>query len=196
MKLYFITANPKKYEEASEILKEFGINVKHIDYDYAEIQSSKIGEKSLEEVLLHAMKNELRVLEESKKIDAPYFIDDSGLFIEALRGFPGVYSSYVYKTIGNKGILKLMHGKKNRRAEFICGIALNEGKGEIKIFKGVCRGVIANKERGSSGFGYDPIFMPEKSSKTFAEDKYLKNKLSHRRRAIEKLADYIKIRKS
>lgn len=189
MKLWFITANQKKYEEASEILAEFGIALQHFSYDYDEIQPRSIGESSLEEVLMHALK-ELESLE-NEKLKTPYFIDDSGLFIEALNGFPGVYSSYVYRSIGNKGILKLMEGERNRKAKFICMLALKESEGEVKIFKGVCEGKIAEKEKGSYGFGYDPIFIPDHASKTFAEDKYLKNKLSHRKRALEKLAEYI-----
>ena len=191
MRLYFVTANPKKYEEAKEILGEYAIEVEHFGYDYDEIQPRSIDESSLEEVLRHAVK-ELNSLEKRGELKTPYFVDDSGLFIEALHGFPGVYSSYVYKTIRNRGILKLMHGEENRKAKFICMLALKESKSEeVKMFKSVCRGSVAEEERGSFGFGYDPIFMPEHSSKTFAEDKYLKNKLSHRKKALESLAKYI-----
>ncbi len=118
------------------------------------------------------------------------FIEDSGLFVEALRGFPGVYSAYVSKTIGYKGILRLMKGEENRKAYFKSVVCLKL-KGEIKIFRGKVEGRIAEKARGRGGFGYDPIFIPEGSDKTFAEAPEIKNRASHRKRALEGMKDFL-----
>jgi XTP/dITP diphosphohydrolase len=120
-----------------------------------------------------------------------FFIEDAGLFIPALNGFPGVYSAYVFKTIGNEGILRLLKGADNREASFrsVVGLKL---RGEVKLFTGEVRGRIALEAKGSEGFGYDPIFIPEGYDRTFAEDTRLKQRVSHRRRALEKLAAYLR----
>lgn len=178
MQLYFITSNRFKFEEANEILGERGIEVEWIRRKYDEVQAER-----LEEVALHAL-SRLRKKE--------VFIDDAGLFISSLKGFPGVYSSYVQKTLGNRGILRLMQGVKDRRAKFICVIGY-KGKEGIRLFRGEIAGEISEKEQGKEGFGYDPIFIPKykRSSKTFGEDKDLKNRISHRRRALDKFAAYL-----
>lgn len=181
MSLYFITSNKFKFEEAREILGEKGIEVEWTRKKYDEIQTESTGEEALEEVVRHAL-SRLR----KKEI----FIDDAGLFISALKGFPGAYSSYVQKTLGNKGILRLMQGAKDRRAKFICTIGY-KGKEGIKLFKGEIAGSIGKEERGKEGFGYDPIFIPGSYRRTFAEDKDLKNRISHRRRALDKFAIYL-----
>jgi len=173
--MYFITGNRHKYEEAKVILGE----IKMLSVAYPEIQAD-----NLEEVVIYGMdylKN---------KIDGNFFIEDSGLFIKSLRGFPGVFSSYVFKTIGNEGILKLMGGERHREATFISVVAYYNGK--THIFKGECKGKIAEKIKGDKGFGYDPIFIPEGSEKTFGEmETEEKNKYSHRGRAIRKLRKYL-----
>ncbi len=143
---------------------------------YREVQAS-----SLEEVVREA-------LEEIPGDN--FFIEDAGLFVDALSGFPGVYSAYVFKTLGNAGILKLLRGEENRRARFRSVVGLKLG-GEVKLFTGEVLGSIAEEARGEAGFGYDPIFIPEGSTKTFAEDPELKQRVSHRRRALEKLAAYL-----
>ncbi len=178
LKLYFRTSNKHKYLEAKEILSKYNIEVEWINKKYLEVQA-----ESLEEVVLEALKN----------VENNTFIEDAGLFIDALNGFPGVYSSYVFKKIGNEGILKLMENEKNRRAKFISivGLKIND---ECKIFKGVVEGVIAEGIRGKGGFGYDPIFIPLGYTKTFAEDTKIKNEVSHRRRALEELARFLRCR--
>lgn len=118
------------------------------------------------------------------------FIEDSGLFVEALGGFPGVYSAYVSKTIGFNGVLRLMKGEENRKAYFKSIVCLKL-KGEIKIFRGEVEGRIAEKARGKGGFGYDPIFIPKGSEKTFAEAPEIKNIVSHRKSAIEDMRDFL-----
>jgi len=120
-----------------------------------------------------------------------FFIEDSGLFIEALNGFPGPYSNFVFKTIGLEGILKLLRGVSNRKAYFMSAIALSF-RGEIKVFIGKVEGEISHEKRGKRGFGFDPIFIPIGSNKTFAEMKLEeKNKFSHRAKAVKSMIEYL-----
>lgn len=120
----------------------------------------------------------------------PLFIDDSGLFVDALKGFPGVYSSYVFKTLGCEGILRLMEGVEGRGARFECCIGYMEPGGDPYIAKGVAHGTISRGMAGTGGFGYDPIFVPEGGSRTYAQiDVAEKNTLSHRGRAMAKFIE-------
>ncbi len=171
MKILFITSNKGKFEEARSIGKRFGFDIEWLKKEYEEVQGEDledIAKKSAE--LLAA------------QIKEPFFIEDSGLFVDALKGFPGPYSSYVFKTIGNDGILKLMENLDNRRAKFVAVIAYFDGKA-VRTFKGEVNGEIAREKRGEKGFGYDPIF--EYKGRTFAEMGEEKNEVSHRRRAME-----------
>ncbi len=119
--------------------------------------------------------------------DRPVMIDDSGLFVDALSGFPGVYSSYVFKTLGCDGILRLMEGIEDRSARFECCIGFMAPGSEPFIAKGIARGSIAAEKSGSGGFGYDPIFVHEGHSQTYAQlDVADKNLVSHRGRAMER----------
>ncbi|HIP25754.1 MAG TPA: XTP/dITP diphosphatase [Archaeoglobus profundus] len=178
MKILFITSNEGKYKEARSVGEKYRIEVEWLNEEYLEPQS-----KDLEYI---ARKSAELLVEKVKK---PFFIEDSGLFIEALNGFPGPYSSYVFKTIGNEGILKLMEGIKNRKAYFLSVIAFFDGR-EIKIFKGRVDGVIATEMRGDKGFGFDPIF--EYNGRTFAEMGEEKNVVSHRSKALRALFEYVK----
>jgi XTP/dITP diphosphohydrolase len=118
----------------------------------------------------------------------PCFIEDAGLFVNALNGFPGPYSKFVFLTIGNEGLLKLMEGKSNRRAEFKSAVGYCNSGERPKVFTGISIGKISVTPRGSFGFGYDPIFIADKGDgRTFAEMPIKdKNKFSHRADALEK----------
>ncbi len=179
-KIYFITSNKGKFEEAKEILGKYGVKVEMKSISYPEVQA-----ETLEEVVNFGLKYL------QNKLDKPFFIEDSGLFIDALNGFPGVYSAYVFKTIGNDGILKLMETVTNRNARFVSVVGYFDGANE-KIFKGVVNGRISYSKRGKGGFGFDPIFIPEGYSNTFAELGSEKNKISHRYKALKKLGEYLK----
>jgi len=109
-------------------------------------------------------------------------VDDTGFFIDALKGFPGPYAAYVLQSIGNTGILKLMEGIPDRRAWFTTAIAFADEQG-IHVFKGTIEGQITSVPRGNAGFGYDPIFDVE--GKTLAEISVdEKSRISHRARAL------------
>ncbi len=175
--LYFITSNKGKLVEAAEKLKPAGYSVLQNNLGYPEIQAD-----SLEEVVTSG------ILHIQERFEKPFIIEDAGLFIEALQGFPGVYSKYVFFTIGLAGILRLMDDQGNRKAVFRSVYAYKQPKSEPVIVIGECAGTITNKPQGSHGFGYDPIFIPEKESKTFGEMTIEeKNRFSHRANALEKL---------
>ncbi|MDK2870545.1 MAG: XTP/dITP diphosphohydrolase [Pyrococcus sp.] len=179
MELFFITSNDGKVREAKKFLEPLGINVIKKPLEYPEIQAD-----TLEDVVVFGL-NWLK-----DKVDKPFIIEDSGLFIEALNGFPGVYSAYVYKTIGLDGILKLMEGIENRKAYFKSVIGFYDG--EIHLFVGEVRGRISNEKRGSHGFGYDPIFVPDGFDKTFAEmSTEEKNSVSHRGKALKEFYSWM-----
>ena len=124
------------------------------------------------------------------------FADDTGLEVAALGGEPGVRSAR-YATDGHDDeankrlLLERLAGRENRRARFRTAIALIDGDGE-HIFEGVVEGHIAREQHGSDGFGYDPLFVPEGCDRTFAEmSAEEKNAISHRGRAVRRLAEYL-----
>ena len=115
------------------------------------------------------------------------------MFVDALKGFPGVYSAYGQKTIGNEGILKLMEGVDDRAAVFKCCIGCRIGD-ETVIVTGKCPGVILDSARGDGGFGYDPIFSPD-GEHSFAEIPVEeKNVISHRGVATRMLVEELRNR--
>jgi XTP/dITP diphosphohydrolase len=181
--IFFATNNYNKFNEARRILAEYKIAVGMLRVKSLEIQS-----ESLEEIA------KTSVLETFKKCNLPIIVEDAGLFIDALNGFPGPYASYVYKSIGNEGVLKLMENIENRSAKFQSVIAHHSQElKEPLLFKGEVFGRITKeKRRGNSGFGFDPIFEPlDGNGKTFAEMSVEeKNKFSHRAKALRKFAEW------
>ncbi|WP_054858015.1 XTP/dITP diphosphatase [Vulcanisaeta sp. JCM 16159] len=172
MRIFFVTGNEAKFHEASLVLREFGVNLV-IDREHKKIE---IQSDNLEDIVSNAL-GEIC----SSNVTNYFVVEDDGLFINRLNGFPGPYSAYVYKTIGLTGILKLMSGVEDRSAYFKSVVGLCGPKINIKLFTGIVRGSIAMEPRGSEGFGFDPIFIPDGYDKTFAELGIdIKNKLSHR----------------
>ncbi|MDE0159109.1 MAG: XTP/dITP diphosphatase [Candidatus Dadabacteria bacterium] len=122
--------------------------------------------------------------------------DDSGLVVDALGGAPGIYSAR-YAGEGssdnenNEKLLYELKGEKNRNARFVCCIALVLAGGTQEFFEGECHGEIIQEKRGQSGFGYDPVFYVSQYGKTMAElGPDIKNRISHRAIASEKLLSY------
>lgn len=185
--VFFATGNIHKFNEARSILGQNGIAVGMLRLKGDEVQSD-----SLKEIA------EKSVLNAYQKSHLPIFVEDAGLFIDALNGFPGPYAAYVFKTIDNAGVLKLMKNVKNRKAKFQSVIAYCDVQTPCKprFFEGQCSGKITQVEReaeGKSGFGFDPIFQPDESSKSFAEMTIEeKNGYSHRAAALRKFASWYK----
>ena len=188
-KLVFATNNPHKLEEIRAIL------------------GSKLEILSLADIGCDAdIPETAETLEGNALIKAHYvydnykldcFADDTGLEVDALHGLPGVHTArYAYpdRHDPEANMIKLLEALRennDRNARFRTVIALIE-KGKEHLFEGVVEGVIAREKSGTQGFGYDPVFIPGGNSKTFAElGEDIKNTISHRARAVQKLAEYL-----
>jgi XTP/dITP diphosphohydrolase len=181
-KLHFITSNEGKFKEVAEKAAPYGYQLVKAKVDYPEVQAD-----TLDEVALFGM-DFLKDI-----VPGDFLLEDSGLFIEPLGGFPGVYSAYVYKTIGNKGILRLLGNRPDRKAMFrSCFGYYTNFRGPL-VVSAECKGTISLEERGSRGFGYDPIFIPDGDERTFAEMSLEeKNAMSHRAKALTALLKVMK----
>ncbi len=196
--LRYVTTNPGKVREAEEYLGEA---VSRLEYDYAEIQADELGPIAAR-----------GAREAYRYADEPVLVDDAGLFVDALDGFPGPYSSYVEETLGIDRVWELGADLDSRRASFRCTLAYCDGDSfdaapdtvdraesehessepaetlPVKLFEGVVRGRLV-APRGEGGFGYDPIF--EHDGTTFAEmSPAEKNAVSHRGRALATFAEW------
>ncbi len=187
MKLLFATGNKHKLEEARRALAPYGITVEPCTAPKLELQAD-----SLSSIAAYAAQTAYVTLGGRE----PVMVEDAGLFIKALNWFPGPYSSYVYKTIGINGVLRLLEGVADREAYFESAVALAH-PGGVVVFTHRVYGEITAEPRGSGGFGFDPIFKPRGSERTFAEMSIdEKNKYSHRAGAMRKLAEWIRRRPS
>lgn len=136
----------------------------------------------------------IKAIAASKYCDAPAFADDSGLEVFALNGEPGIYSSRYAPTDPERiaKLLKNLEGKSDRSARFVCVIAIAYNGEVIETFEGEIRGTIGFEPRGENGFGYDPVFIPEGETRTFAElSSEEKNRISHRANAFRKAAEFV-----
>lgn len=152
----FVTGNWAKLATAKKSLEPLGYEVLNIKMETPEIQADDVVE-----VAKYSAKWAC------EKLNKPVMKMDCGLFIESLKGFPGVYTHYADDTIGEDGILKLMEGKKNRKAYFKDALAYCEPGCEPVVFEGYTRGSIDTKKSGKYGWTWDFIFIPEGQEKTF-----------------------------
>ena len=188
-KLVFATNNAHKLEEVAAILGDqvelLSLNDIGCQTDIPETAETLEGNALLKSSYIY------------KNYHLDCFADDTGLEVEALNGAPGVYSA---RYAGGEGhdaqanMLKLLHeleGKENRKAQFRTAIPLILD-GKEYLFEGVIKGEIIKEKRGDSGFGYDPVFMPEGYDRTFAElGNDIKNQISHRALAVQKLCEFL-----
>ena len=191
MRIVFATNNKNKLAEIREMLAGSGIEV---------LSLADIG--CHDDIPETADTLEGNALQKARYIHEKYqmncFADDTGLEVTALGGAPGVYSA---RYAGGKGhdseanmakLLAELEGKADRTARFRTVVALITDDGE-KLFDGIVTGCITEERRGGEGFGYDPVFRPDGYDKTFAELGHeVKNKISHRARAVAKLVDHLK----
>ena len=175
--LFFASSNEHKFEEVQRILSNLGVNIKLFKTTLEEIQSNSLNEIA-----------KRKAIDAFTKIQKPILIEDDGLFINSLNGFPGPYSSYAYDTIGNKGIIQLLQNSEHRDAKFVAIIAYYNGIDEVKLFESSIPGKIS-KEIEKGGWGYDPIFIPDGESKTYA-NVLDKDKFSHRSAALTKFSNW------
>src|SRR5438128_855214 len=183
--VWFVTQNHHKYQEARRTLDPFGIKIRILASPKTEIQSTNLGEVA-----------KFAAEEAAKKHNRRVLVEDSGLFVRVLNGFPGPFSSYVHDTIGVEGLLRLMSRQARREAYFQATLALASPQGLSQEFSGKVHGTISHKAAGKQGFGFDPLFIPRGARKTFAQGATeFKDRYSHRTIAFRKLALwYIKTR--
>ncbi len=155
MKVTLVTGNWAKIAQAKQVLEPIGIEVDNVKMDTIEIQAD-----TTEEVAAYSAKWA------SEKLHANVLKNDTGIVIDALGGFPGVYTHYVSDTIGEDGILKLMKGVENRKAHFIQVAAFCEYGKEPVTFTSITPGTIAKRKSGKYGWSWDFIFIPEGEEKT------------------------------
>lgn len=188
-KLYIASKNKGKVKEIQYVLKNSGIEVLSLT-DAPEIPDIHETGSTFEENAFIKAKAVYDIL------NAPVLADDSGLEVDCLGGAPGVYSArYAGEDATDEDncikLLSALKGVENRAAGFRCVLVLYDGKNK-HVFDGVCRGTINHLPKGKTGFGYDPLFVPEGFSETFAElGPETKNKISHRGKALAGLKEYL-----
>ena len=194
MKVLFLTSNKNKVIEANQTLSELGYEVEQflingVAPEIIEPQSSQI-----EIVSEYKIQQALELISGTNFENYALLVEDSGLFIECLNDFPGVFSSYFFETIGNQGIIKLLANEANRDAEYRAySILYRDGKYFHAL--GKCMGRISNEVKGSNGFGYDPVFIPNSGDgRTFGEmEDYEKVSKSHRGESLRILYDKLSL---
>jgi non-canonical purine NTP pyrophosphatase (RdgB/HAM1 family) len=170
----FVTGNPNKVWEASEIL-DLALESVQVDGLF-EIQSPDI-----DAVVRHKAEQAYSILQ------SPVMVEDSGLVFHAWNGLPGALVKWFEETVSCDGMLKMLDGFDNRGATAICCFAVYDGK-NMKIARGEVNGTLSRSIRGENGFGWDVIFIPDGYEQTYAEmSPNEKNAISHRKRALDKL---------
>ncbi len=194
--VWFMTGNAGKVREAKHALEPLGFDVHQLV-----VEGVEISEPQCDDLEVVARSKIEQTQEFMPNPSDALMVEDAGLFVDALQGFPGVYSAYALNTIGCKGMLRLMSNEKTRGAQFEAVAALLLD-GSVHISKGVCRGKISDEASGNEGFGFDPIFIPDDlevdgvlcstSGLTFSDvDLSVKGQFSHRRKALDGLIELL-----
>ena len=181
MKITLVTGNWAKLAQAKQFLEPLNIEVDNIKMDTVEIQAD-----SVEEVALYSAKWA------SDKLKCNIVKNDTGISIEALKGFPSAYTHYISDTIDVDGILKLMKGEENRKAEFHQALAFCEYGKEPVVFSSITKGTIAKRKSGKFGWSWDFIFIPDGQTKTFANFPDSKRFKLWNDTGYKQLTDYLK----
>lgn len=181
--IWFATGNEGKAREARIILEPFGVHVRPFKGKGVEIQAD-IAEVASYSAAIAA-----------NRYRRPLIVEDAGLYVEALDGFPGAFSSFVFGTIGIPGLLALLE-KKPRKAAFHSAVAYCEPGGKPRVFAGRVEGTVCATPSGGNGFGFDPVFVPEGQKKTMGE-LTLEEKcaISHRGDAMRRFASWYSSRR-
>jgi len=192
MDIVIASKNRGKVREFADLLSPLGFDVYSLS-DYPSIPSVAETGDTFEE------NARLKAVEVSKHLrESLVLSDDSGLIVPALGGRPGVFSARFAGEEASdfenrRKLLRELESVDDRSAYFECSLCLAKGGEVIKVTTGRCEGFIANCERGSNGFGYDPVFIKNDYGKTFAElGSKIKSEISHRRKAWDRLADFLK----
>lgn len=176
-RLTFVTGNAGKVAELQAQMRLRGILVEQDKRGYPEIQADTL--RAVAEAGAHHLL--------SAGLKPPFLLEDSGLFVAALRGWPGVYSRHALDTVGIPGLLRLMGGVEleMRSATFQACLVYVDAQRRLHAFEGACPGRIADQPAGSGGFGFDPVFIPRGNDRAFAAlPAKEKAAVSHRGRAV------------
>ncbi len=176
----FLTGNAQK-------IKEFKLVLKGIDFEIIRAEKPELRSDDPCEIVKVAAKSF------AERLKKAVVVEDSGLFIEALGGFPGTCTKYAYSRIGNDGILKLMKGRKGRKCWYKSAVGYCEPGRDPECFLGVEEGIIAEKEKGKNGWGQDPIFIPKGKNRTYGETRKKEDVNLFRKEAIEKFKNFLDI---
>jgi XTP/dITP diphosphohydrolase len=180
MKAIFVTTNEHKRREVQEIL---GVELERADLDLPEIQAIDPAEVAAEKASA--------AREALGEPAVPVLVEDSGLMVDAWDGFPGALTKWLMRSVGNEGLLRMLGADDDRSARAVCVVALAEADGTVRTFRGEVQGSLAPEPRGESGFGYDPVFVPEWSMLTYAQMGEGKNTDSHRARAFRAVRQWL-----
>ncbi|SEQ82749.1 XTP/dITP diphosphatase [Piscibacillus halophilus] len=191
--VYVTTTNQGKVKEFQELFKSLNIQMVSLMDAFENVEDVEETGTTFEE------NARLKADTYSKRYNVPVMADDSGLTVDALNGEPGVYSARYAGLDKNdeeniEKLLKNLDGNNNRSAAFVSVIAYARPEEETIVVEGRCEGEIAESAKGSEGFGYDPVFIPEGYNQTLAElGPEVKNQISHRRRALDEMIEQIKV---
>ena len=177
----YVTGNKAKIASAKQALEPLGFIVDNIKMETPEIQADDVIEVSKYSAKWAA-----------EKLGVPVLKNDSGLFVEAFNGFPGVYTHYAEDTVGEEGLLKLLDGIENRNAYFKESIAYCAPGEEPVVFVGITKGSIDTKKSGTNGWSWDFIFIPEGESEPLACFEDEKKWSFWSQDAYKDLANYLK----
>ncbi|KAK9471766.1 inosine triphosphate pyrophosphatase-like protein [Dipodascopsis tothii] len=176
----FVTGNANKLKEVQAIMAD----------SPRPLTSQKIDLEEVQGTILEIA--EVKCREAAKVVDGPVLVEDTALSFTAYKGLPGPYIKWFMEAVGHEGLNNMLANYEDKSAQAICTFAFCEGPGhDVKIFQGIQPGQIV-PARGPVGFGWDPCFLPEGYSETYAEmDKALKNTISHRYQALMKLKAFL-----
>lgn len=176
-KILVATTNIGKKQEMSDILKT--------PLDFVELELDEVQSMDISYVSKRKTEEAFKILKK------PVITDDVGVFIDAWNGFPGPFAKYILETLGNKNILKLLEKEKNRKVIVKSAVSYHDGK-KVHTFVGIAEGKLAYKEKGKNGWGFDSIIIPHGDKRTFGEMRpHEKNGVSHRRKALDKLKEFL-----
>ncbi|MCL5412694.1 MAG: RdgB/HAM1 family non-canonical purine NTP pyrophosphatase [Candidatus Marsarchaeota archaeon] len=175
--LAFVTSNEGKLREFGQML---GVELERVDLQLEELQSLDTAAVATD-----------KARQAYSVLGRPVVVEDTGLYIDAWNGFPGALVKWLVKSVGLQGIIRMLGNETDRRAHAKTSICLRYGSG-ARLFEGTVHGSIADSVRGTSDFGWDPIFIPEGMSNTFAELGHeAKNAVSMRSKAVAALREFL-----
>lgn len=183
MSITFVTGNANKLKEVVAILSsgtELGVEITNQSLDLDEVQGT------IEQVTIHKAKSAAEI------IKGPVLVEDTCLGFNAMNDLPGPYIKWFVNLIGLKGLVDMLYKFEDKGAKAICTFGYCKGPGqEVELFQGITNGKIVDS-RGPTNFGWDSIFQPDGFEQTYAEmDKLVKNTISHRFKALDKLRNYL-----